>query len=69
MNTNSTIFSIPTRDGTIISMVFTKESCRDVRAKIIKRLPGHESTYYYSKYFFKDLLYEGSQHGGFIWQK
>ena len=69
MNTNSTIFSIPTRDGTKISMVFTKESFRDVRAKIIIKDPHGESTYYYSKYFFKDLLCEGSKHGGYIWPR
>ena len=68
MNTNSTIFSVPTSDGAIISMVFTKETEKDVRAKIITRVPDHESTYYYSKYFFKDLLKEGSKHGGYIWQ-
>ena len=68
MNVNSTLFSIPCHDGTKISMTFVRGNYGRLLGKIIVRHPDGEITYYSEK-FFKALLIEGANHGGYIWQK
>lgn len=69
MNINSTLFSIPTRDGCKISMTFVRGNYGKLLAKIIVKHPDGEITYSYAEKFYKALLIEGANHGGFIWQK
>ena len=69
MNVNTTIFSIPTRDGSKVSMSFVMGNYGKLLGKIIVRHPDGDITYSYAEKFFKALLIEGANHGGYIWQK
>lgn len=69
MKINSTLFSIPCHDGTKVSMTFVRGNYGRLLGKIIVKHPDGEITYSYSEKFFKALLTEGANHGGYIWQK
>ena len=69
MNINSTIFAVPCRDGSKVSMSFVRGNYGKLIGKIIVKHANGEITYSYARKFFKALLAEGANHGGFIWQK
>lgn len=69
MKINSTLFSIPCRDGSKVSMFFVRGNYGKLLGKIIVRHPDGEITYSYAAKFFKALLAEGANHGGYIWQR
>lgn len=69
MNINSTLFSIPCHDGSKISMTFVRGNYGKLLGKIIVRHPDGEISYSYSTQFFKALIREGEEHGGYIWRK